>query len=1025
MLMGVADKGVALQTVDTTLQALGWPRRERSRPSRYDQVYNWKDVLERYSGQELELPATVLTAVLLNERARGLISIVAPAFATIYNEFTLSTAEAIMIPFDLIATGGIPRTTTLKRDTRSFSMDEYKRAQEITMQAFTDPVYGAQYMNEITTVLAQQAQLTLMKTISATAAWTPFEMKTRLLAGHADRLHCAKEIWQQVAGFASANAGPADFTRLVLQMHKSSVNPIDTVLIPEGFGTMLEKLTGESRSVPSYNIVYDEQTKRFINILYDGPRSIVSIQVADGAIMDFIENINFRTTADAPDAETFQSLRSFPLLGEVVPMPRQSRNAPASGDAQANDVWLHHQTETSITIEPVRFVDGLKACGVWNNVFGNGGDENLNEAAFLNLPEPGDLLKKMIGEINKNPARLQAALEYFDAWDGRDNNTPNPSKTAGKLLQQMDSFREYHPFIARNAAGDEVEFPAIVGRMENRMLPNEYIERAARAIIDIGCEKLKLNKAYLQSIASWGVVGGAPATPNAVAGLSELARLLTEYIPKHGLGGIARLEGLVFGRRTARGSPPAPPAYYRGAITLNATAAHRTVVDFIAAHPLQELTQLEKLNGESQWVQALAAVPSTEAALKDFLTFAYGVQQQLAAATTDDQRGAINAATNHVFAELKNHAGKATVLDALKKAADHVSKSAVIELQDKLLVNARQAQAGALKAPLGAAETKFAALDAKASDAMDVDAPALSATLIERFAAHLGAIDITAVAAGRYADVRFDYLQTVDDLTAIVMLALESADNSPFTHIVLAQKLGVSLFRLNYWRPFQRYRMLSVAGLIGGGQTYKTAINHAFTNVASAGIEGYLQIVATFRMRVLPVNPKTTDILVNVIANGIVGSINTHICRSQQEAHSDELVKPSILAAPVPIDEDKYSYPLHMTNLDVYSQGEHNGNIPLFKHSSAAYFELFLGKSWLSTQQGYTDNSHFASEPAYVSLVGWLGASWHRGIGGVAMAQGGIGPRGECRFNVPSAAAAWAGHGSKFPLNALEVAMVS
>ncbi len=160
-LMAPNNDGLQWNVVDSTMTSLGFPSRERTKPGRHEEVYDWMDIIEKYEGVSLPLPARVITAATLNNRGMPLVQVCAPPFATPHNNFTLSFAEPLMIPFDEMETGGVPRTTTTHRDVRSFSMHEFKRAQKLTMQAFMDPIFGQGEMNEIQTVIAAQAILTV------------------------------------------------------------------------------------------------------------------------------------------------------------------------------------------------------------------------------------------------------------------------------------------------------------------------------------------------------------------------------------------------------------------------------------------------------------------------------------------------------------------------------------------------------------------------------------------------------------------------------------------------------------------------------------------------------------------------------------------------------------------------------------------------------------------------------------------------------------------------------------------------
>ncbi len=65
-------------------------------------------------------------------------------------------------------------------------------------------------------------------------------------------------------------------------------------------------MSGESRSIPALSIVYNAETRRYLEIMYDGPRSFKSLSLGDGSIVDFIESPDFRQASNSSEKDKFQ-----------------------------------------------------------------------------------------------------------------------------------------------------------------------------------------------------------------------------------------------------------------------------------------------------------------------------------------------------------------------------------------------------------------------------------------------------------------------------------------------------------------------------------------------------------------------------------------------------------------------------------------------------------------------------------------------------------------------------------------------
>jgi hypothetical protein len=1012
-------QGYELATVDQNLRSWKFQARERPLPSGYDQVLDWTDLQSQYEGMVQPVMNRTLTAAMLNQRGRPIIDAAAPMFATNQNNFVLTHEENFEIPFSLMESHGIPVISGHKATSRNVSLQPFKRATEIDLQTLSDSNFGQEALAQAMASLATSALLTVMRQVAIHIVWTPFRHMSRAFVRHPEMRECARQLHFESHLFALANDDLASFVNEIRNL-PTSTNNVDLVFVPEGTGSLVQEISVETRPLGMYQVVYDPTTQRYIELLYEGVNSLATFTGAEGRKIDVMELTSFRNVHDQPEHEAFQSLRSFPVLGEMILQPNLSYNSELSGDAHALKVWVHNQTAESIAPGLLDHAEALKWAGFWNKTDGT-------TAADVPPGERGTLLHTIMQGL-KQQHQQEAVRKYFEeAWDGRDNNTPNAEKTTDRKLTEMETFREHNPFVTRDLSP-----PTQIGDIEPRMLSNEFLERAAECIIQHGAVRLGFTPNALRVAVREWIVGTGNGNGDAAL-KAQLNGLLKAYIPKHGLS-----DNAFVGVVRVSGQPSVVLVPMRAHL---ATQANETLDQYVSAFSLDTLRGLSRLetpSGVAAPVAALTAalvhVPSLAAPLRDYLTFAYQAQAQLAAATTADTKASIQRGVETVLEALRTHAGKTTVSQVLNAVAK--TSGDLGALAGKSLITARVASEAQ---PLQADALAFALLGSRSASSSSGTASAprgntfahLLATFTSTRAVD-NAMDIDALGAppanfverggqepfntAYQARVTYGEEDSMDPLTSIVFIALISAENTWRTHEVLARKLGIQLVRLNFARPFQRYRMLSIAACRGGGAAYKTAIGHPLVNSSMQGIQGYLQIVASFRLAVLPIEPAFTRLLPHVICNGFLGGCNTDYVRTGDEFRLASPHKPSVIVLPVPIDETLYHFPVHGLNGDIYPHDQLAVNVPLFKHSGAQTLMALGGNShWHATVNAAWENWDYTSDKLYMSLA------WHRGHAWLwdplqrrYVEQAGTGPRGASQRCYPSSAPTWAGHGSKF-----------
>ncbi len=478
----------------------------------------------------------------------------------------------------------------------------------------------------------------------------------------------------------------------------------------------------------------------------------------------------------------------------------QQLHDPATGSPTTIDPYVHDQQPTSITIAPLTVSDSIKFSPIWWNYDSSANNGNMDSVA------PGNVQNAIIDALKKN--RLAETIAYFADWEAEggvtgNNDHPHPESITDQTLVGLDTYRDVPVMVSRNAAGDNIEFPKRIGDIERRHLPDEYLERAAQTIIDIGCAKLKLNKAFLEETAAQG--GRDPAVAaNATAFGVGLFRLISEYLPSQQVYASAGdLEDKVLvGRLVGAGAAPAAPRYYQGNVHL--ATKGQPLEAFLAGHSLATLLdhlQQGAFNSQSEWVQGLSAVPANDAAVRNYLTISHAAQTALEQPQlTADQRTVIERAVGDVHATLQQQAGKSTAALALKTAAERLGANGNNweALSARPLVSASATKQAV---DLSEAERAFAVLRVGVPDAMDIDDLAAPAVIPDgRRAARAAGAPVAPVRVARGAAIndaavgegRVDFINDLANspLLQAVLIALCSAANSRRTHLVLAQKLG-------------------------------------------------------------------------------------------------------------------------------------------------------------------------------------------------------------------------------------------
>jgi len=255
-----------------------------------------------------------------------------------------------------------------------------------------------------------------------------------------------------------------------------------------------------------------------------------------------------------------------------------------------------------------------------------------------------------------------------------------------------------------------------------------------------------------------------------------------------------------------------------------------------------------------------------------------------------------------------------------------------------------------------------------------------------------------------------------DPLLLALMEAILHTPNTLRTHQVLARRLGCPLMRFNYWRPFQRYRMLCCVVMKKNGGSLITAFGHPLVWPAFEGGEGIVDIFVSFRAGVIPVNPDSIKLITYPMCDRVLVDINCRFVQTKDDFIDPSPHKPSIVIEPVPLDETNYTGPMHLLNEPIYNPDEIDTPAPTTKHSGADWIEELGGKAFLRGQHTLHGLADTRDERHAMSLIGYRSwaAYWdHRTNQYVT--QSGAGPRQDDRMNGTNSSNTWNGLENQFP----------
>jgi hypothetical protein len=600
--------------------------------------------------------------------------------------------------------------------------------------------------------------------------------------------------------------------------------------------------------------------------------------------------------------------------------------------------------------------------------------------------------KKLVDGYNNKEMR-QTVAGYFAGLQPLryDNDTPDPLKTQrSKSLQVMD-FRRYFPFVS--VEEDAHGKPTIVEAKhigDFADLPPKQMLRNAKLLI----KKMSGMEIDAARDLVTRLVKGDARDATITTLISNLIRKThprrgdSDPVPTISVG--ARVDAMDV-------DTPAPSSPAKESKILSAVQK---------PSDLQNAAVLRQFTANDRFLRHLAMVP--DESVGDYLAFYKAALAQLEQTAADQYQAAL-AGLDHFLGQIEQHKDKDVVRIVVKKALEHVTstaadKKSLAQHSDTFLVTQRDAKsASKLSGTSTIASTIATAFAAPARvdtyDQASFGVPAttaLNSVAAERLSFNKNIASMKKITMANSAE------QYAYDL-------LLRAPNRLDVHQQFILHCGIQFFRLNFWRPFQRYRMLAVTAMKGGPNTLLTAFGHQIVTPTMRGIEGFVAIVAQFRSAVIPRAPEKISLLPYSFCDRVISEINTRMCQSAKELQMDHTRKPSVVVEVVPLDETNYDFPMHFFKDDIHDMS------PLSKHSGVDLLLERFNPEWVQDQAAAVSGTHLYQSDIKMSFVGhrsWK-LDWDQARNDYTAVVG-TGPRRHSCMNSTDAADVWNGQSLRF-----------
>lgn len=922
---------------------------------------DWTDLREQYEGRAMDINmSNLITAEQYNQRNSFLYRYICPPKMVNQMNFKSKEIEFFMAPFDRMNPLNIARATGYKYKAYSTTLDFYKRSIEAEGTLLSDPVEGPKALMQMKGVLASQFELTFMVVITDALVSVPYAALVNKYHNPMAQLNHSRQEIQDRASIYIGAEEPAKWLGRV-KMQIASGSRARDLIIPTGTGVDLTLAQAE-KSLMGWGEFYNTDTREFFMKSYDtGVFPTGVVKHADGDIRVH-ELAPYAGYSDDSEDLLNQPLRARLTQGEHMfsPLPEFTDGSGnvALTSKRLDFLGLEHTPE-SMTWKQVRFEKYLAANVLFTKSNGevlSGPNDTLS-----------DLYKNIRDEYNAGAKKDQFHDAFRNPKHKDNNNAAGEYLAYPQHLANMHGFRQFDGFLRYN--GKEVEIPRLVGDIEIKTLPTEYLMGVAKDLTGELRRRLPGSN-YSTRPAGMGIAQlFFDAFPTCKAQRPDLADNINDHIKYSTLwrdpGDVSDYGRPEADRRGFTFFSKVDSVRLRSA--LKATGILAPLPDETVDAYVQRLTPAvlheavrNKTIGDSAWVHLLQHTP--DESVDKLLTLAFHTQRHDAEAFTDVQIKAFTDLGQEIESTERGHAKVSTLLDVVAKAVnDHPAKSVGAVLGDRVTPWLRSKQlerANGLprQATILADTVSIHLADQGSSVQNKATAARLGSFAGVYRSVHRG-IDPAQVALGNDPiwmahESQLLHSAAEDPIVRYVYVLLLCCNFNYLTCHTLA-KFGLCLFRQLYVRPFI-YQASDAAVLVPAGYgtwfaAYRLAQVVAGVNAAenswAAHAQLYLGVVCQSGAHDIQLFPWFFP--------------REHICgRNLEPIRSEEDLLPtvardrrSVIVLPVPVTETRYEDRIALMRDAVYGAQNARSALPTAKTSASDALRHVLGDA---TAQEYT-----------------------------------------------------------------------
>lgn len=431
------------------------------------------DLTSIYKDRIIPVPSNQITAALLNGQAGFLSSVVSPIFETSEFNFQVKFREMNQLEYTRTAAGGIPNEQSYTETTWTDTIERVQLNAKIGMEVALDPNFGEDRWLFELAGLASNAMLTIHKNIAYSLVHIGFgnmiEMESKDIP-----LNLSKLLQAETMAFGLAALDQTRFLRFIRSFEKKILN-MNMLILPQGGSAYISELQGESTSMVAQKMITDPVTGKWLFEFLEGPDTVKTLKFGERSIQ-CVELTDF--AVNMKDDRREQPLRTGVTLCQYYP---PDPNVKASDNCKPKcgslDPFIFFQTKTQGDEVKVSWVEAVKSAFYYDYKTGKISDRAKEFCAYMT-----NVVK---GNPERTPLAYLSPQSNINKQSEYDHNNPDVDLITGKeTLIEMRGWRDQFVGLTYDREIDEFRIPKRVGDFHLEHLPNEWLHKAVRGVIE-------------------------------------------------------------------------------------------------------------------------------------------------------------------------------------------------------------------------------------------------------------------------------------------------------------------------------------------------------------------------------------------------------------------------------------------------------------------------------------------------------------------------------------------------------------